>query len=130
MSVCLFSAAELLNDIDFSVDPCEDFYTYACGKWNKRNLIPEDAPAFGNIIKQRNQLQKTLKRKYNISFVNTILNGISLMVKLNFIWDLQKDILFFFFQILMFQSIASFSLKSKEQSIKTVKNNCKSVEIV
>lgn len=59
---CIKTAAELLNDIDFSVDPCEDFYTYACGKWNQRNLIPEDAPAFGNIIKQRNQLQKTLKQ--------------------------------------------------------------------
>lgn len=63
---CIKTAAELLNDIDFSVNPCEDFYTYACGNWNKRNLIPEDAPAFGNIIKQRNQLQKTLKRLLEI----------------------------------------------------------------
>src|SRR5919201_6095536 len=28
--------------LDKSVDPCVDFYTYACGTWMKQNPIPPD----------------------------------------------------------------------------------------
>ncbi|XP_020278382.1 neprilysin-1-like [Pseudomyrmex gracilis] len=32
---------ELANNIDKSVDPCDNFYEYACGKWPENNPIPE-----------------------------------------------------------------------------------------
>ncbi len=31
-----------LNALDRTVDPCEDFYEYACGTWRKDNPIPSD----------------------------------------------------------------------------------------
>ena len=36
-----------LSRIDKSLDPCQDFYQYACSKWNTANPIPADQVAWG-----------------------------------------------------------------------------------
>jgi endothelin-converting enzyme len=40
--MCLFLADYLLDSIDESVEPCEDFYQFACGTWLKNSRIPDD----------------------------------------------------------------------------------------
>ncbi|KAE9411806.1 hypothetical protein Angca_007964, partial [Angiostrongylus cantonensis] len=37
---CVLTAAHVLSKMDPTIDPCVDFYNYACGKWinNSVNL--------------------------------------------------------------------------------------------
>ncbi|CAF1487471.1 unnamed protein product [Adineta ricciae] len=39
---CIKTAHYLLESIDETIDPCENFYKFACGKWIRNARIPED----------------------------------------------------------------------------------------
>ncbi|XP_043280868.1 endothelin-converting enzyme homolog isoform X2 [Venturia canescens] len=55
---CVTVAASIINGIDRTINPCDDFYEYACGGWIKKNPIPDGKSTWGTFTKleQENQL--------------------------------------------------------------------------
>ena len=39
-AVCVELAAEILSSIDETKSPCDDFYDFACGKWEQSHYLP------------------------------------------------------------------------------------------
>ncbi|CAB3370699.1 Hypothetical predicted protein [Cloeon dipterum] len=58
---CVRTAASLLSAIDATADPCQNFFQYACGSWNKKHIIPEDRSSISTFEVMADQLQVILK---------------------------------------------------------------------
>ena len=39
---CVQTASYLLSAMDPTAKPCQDFFQFACGSWNRKHFIPED----------------------------------------------------------------------------------------
>lgn len=57
---CTLSAAAIIEAMDPSVDPCDDFYQYACGGWLAGNPIPEEASRWSQFNVLRTELSNAL----------------------------------------------------------------------
>uniref|UniRef100_A0A6I8SCF8 Phosphate regulating endopeptidase homolog X-linked n=1 Tax=Xenopus tropicalis TaxID=8364 RepID=A0A6I8SCF8_XENTR len=44
---CIEAAASIRSKMNLSVDPCDDFFQYACGGWIEENPIPDDMSNYG-----------------------------------------------------------------------------------
>lgn len=59
---CIRAAARVADGIDFSVDPCDNFYEYACGGWMKNHVIPNDRSFLASFSILRDTVQVKLKQ--------------------------------------------------------------------
>uniref|UniRef100_A0A3P9N4F1 Neprilysin n=1 Tax=Poecilia reticulata TaxID=8081 RepID=A0A3P9N4F1_POERE len=58
---CTQSASRLIENMDATVDPCDNFYQYACGGWLKKNIIPETSSRHSTFDILRDDLEVILK---------------------------------------------------------------------
>uniref|UniRef100_A0A8C1QH18 Endothelin converting enzyme-like 1 n=1 Tax=Cyprinus carpio TaxID=7962 RepID=A0A8C1QH18_CYPCA len=58
----LRAARFVQGNVDPSVQPCHDFYSFACGGWLRRHGIPEDKLSYGIITAIGEQNQEKLQR--------------------------------------------------------------------
>ncbi|KAL1426488.1 hypothetical protein MTO96_018291 [Rhipicephalus appendiculatus] len=59
--VCRKRAKMIIDSLDTSVDPCKDFYSFACGGWLKKTKIPKTKSSYGSFNSLNDKLLKTLK---------------------------------------------------------------------
>ncbi|XP_022914109.1 neprilysin-2 isoform X2 [Onthophagus taurus] len=58
---CIHTASKVLETIDESVDPCDDFYDFACGNFVKKTNIPDDKSSVTTFSVISDLLQEQLR---------------------------------------------------------------------
>nr|XP_044625454.1 membrane metallo-endopeptidase-like 1 isoform X4 [Equus asinus] len=58
---CVMAAARIIQNMDASKEPCDDFYEYACGGWLRRHVIPETNSRYSVFDILRDELEVILK---------------------------------------------------------------------
>ncbi|XP_013161761.1 PREDICTED: endothelin-converting enzyme 1-like isoform X1 [Papilio xuthus] len=58
---CVATASRILSSLNKDVEPCTDFYEFACGGWIKKNPVPEWATSWDQLALLREQLIENLR---------------------------------------------------------------------
>jgi len=72
---CMYKAARILQSVDQTVDPCSDFFGFACGQWNREHPIPDELTKYDMFTMLNDALQDRLKSAFvasRVAVVNTL----------------------------------------------------------
>nr|XP_021522735.1 LOW QUALITY PROTEIN: membrane metallo-endopeptidase-like 1 [Aotus nancymaae] len=58
---CVMAAARILQNMDPTTEPCDDFYQFACGGWLRHHVIPETSSRYSIFDILRDELEVILK---------------------------------------------------------------------
>ncbi|XP_040079228.1 neprilysin-2-like [Ixodes scapularis] len=58
--VCQHEADLILSAINNTVDPCQDFYGFVCGKWLLSNPIPDDQQSISSVHKSAERVNNDI----------------------------------------------------------------------
>ncbi|KAF9327670.1 Endothelin-converting enzyme 2 [Podila minutissima] len=64
---CAITAAGIINSLDTQVDPCEDFYQFACGGFIAKNEIPAGESFISNSFKIYEQNSRLIREISDVS---------------------------------------------------------------
>lgn len=65
------AADRFLKSMNSKIDPCQDFYEFACGNWNEYNKIPADLASYGHFAAMREKVTKEMKSLYESRATST-----------------------------------------------------------
>lgn len=86
---CITVASVVMGGLDQSVDPCHDFYNFACGGWIKRNPLPDGKSRWGtfsNLWEHNMLVMKHLLGKSPCSLSATFMRRSVCGTSLNSTW--------------------------------------------
>lgn len=69
--VCENEAENILSKLDLNVDPCEDFYRFACGSYLNATEIPDDKTSLGVFSDLSDKLDEQLSEILNSSITSS-----------------------------------------------------------
>lgn len=58
---CAVAAGTIIQAMDTTADPCEDFFRFACGGWIDSSTIPDGRNKWGRFYELRNKVDNDLK---------------------------------------------------------------------
>ena len=58
---CVHSASKMLEQMDMSIEPCDDFYNFACGNFVKETNIPDEKVSVNTFSVIGDKLQEQLR---------------------------------------------------------------------
>ena len=61
------TASRLISAMDFNVNPCHDFFNYACANWNKEHIIPDDRTSISTFEVMADKVQVQLRSEFTAS---------------------------------------------------------------
>lgn len=57
-----YKAADILRDaINETVNPCDDFYEFSCGKWISTHEIPDDTTSYGRYSELQEKIYMEMR---------------------------------------------------------------------